>query len=514
MRRAFILLGLLLSVPAQASGLRVGLADATTSLDPLFTVAGANTEIALNLFDPLIRQDARQHLVPALATAWRRVDDTTWDFTLRPNVRFHDGSAFGAEDVIASVRHVAGIANSPSSFRHYIAGISAMEAISPTSLRIHTNGPRPLLPNDLSRIAIIPRALQDAPAAGFEHAVGTGPYRLVSWARGSSVAMARNTDDWRPPAAWDQVEMRTVSDPGARAAAMLAGDLDLIAAVPAEAQAVLARSGKVRIVDTAGNRLIYLHLDSNRAVSPFVRDAAGKPLEPNPLRDRRVRLALSLAIDRTALVERVMDGQSTPAGQLMPPGYVGYDPALAAPAQDLARARALLAEAGFPQGFSLTLHGPNDRYPNDARLVQAVAQGFTRAGVRTAVDVQPGASFFTRASALEFSMILGGAAIETGEPTGILNPLLATFDAPRGLGSGNRGRWSNARFDTLLAQAYATFDDAQREDLLKQATRIAVDDVGIIPVLFLQQSWALRNGLDMVPRSDGYTLAADIAVSQ
>jgi len=142
--------------------------------------------------------------------------------------------------------------------------------------------------------------------------------------------------------------------------------------------------------------------------------------------------------------------------------------------------------------------------------LQAIAQFFTRAGVRTAVDVQPGASFFTRASRLEYSMIMGGAAIETGELTGILNPLLATYDADKGLGTGNRGRWSNPRFDALLAEAYRTFDEPARTALLQQASRIAAEDTGVIPVLFLQNTWGLRRGLDYAGRGDGYTLADQV----
>ena len=244
--------------------------------------------------------------------------------------------------------------------------------------------------------------------------------------------------------------------------------------------------------------------------TPFARDATGKPLAGNPLKDPRVRRALSLAIDRKALVERVMDGQGTPAGQFVPPGFAGYDAALAAPTQDIAAARALLTEAGYSNGFNLTIHGPNDRYPNDAKLLQAIAQFFTRAGVRTAVDVQPGASFFTRASRLEYSVIMGGAAIETGELTGILNPLLATYDSAKGLGTGNRGRWSSPRFDALLAEAYRTFDEPARTALLQQASRIAVEDTGVIPVLFLQNTWGLRRGLDYAGRGDGYTLADQV----
>ncbi|MCW3477871.1 ABC transporter substrate-binding protein [Limobrevibacterium gyesilva] len=504
------------SCPARAAELRVGLPDATTSLDPLFYVAGSNTQIALNIYDSLMRQDARQKLVPALATAWVPLDDITWDVTLRADVTFQDGTKFGPEDVIASIRHAATVQGSASSFKPYTAGIADMQVAGPGHVRIRTKAPWPLLPNDLSRISIIPRAQQDAPQSDFDgdKVVGTGPFRLVSWQRGASVVVARNPAYWGGAPAWEKVTFRSIADPGARVAALLAGDVDVIAAVPSDAQATVAAGRQAQVVGTEGNRLIYLHLDSNREVTPFARDAAGQPLPHNPLKDARVRRALSLALNRTALVERVMSGQGSPAGQFMPAGYFGYDPTIPAPAYDVAQARKLLAEAGYPDGFFLTLHGPNDRYPNDAKLLQAIAQQFTRIGVKTAVDALPGASFFTRASKLEFSAIMGGAAIETGEPTGILNPLLATYDAAKGAGTGNRGRWSNAQFDALLAQAYRTFDNPAREALLQQASRVAVQDVGVIPVLFLEQSWGLRHGFTYAPRSDGYTLAIDVKAAK
>jgi peptide/nickel transport system substrate-binding protein len=230
----------------------------------------------------------------------------------------------------------------------------------------------------------------------------------------------------------------------------------------------------------------------------------------NPLRDVRVRRAMSEAIDRSALVARIMSGAGIPAGQYVPAGYPGYDPAINVPNYDPAGARRLLAAAGYPNGFALTVHGPNDRYPNGGALLQAIAQALSRAGIATQVDLQPGAMFFSRASHLEYSVIMGGAAIETGEATGILNPLLATYDSAAGAGTGNRGRWSNPRFDALIDSAFHTLDTDRRDALLRQAAFIASQDVAIIPVLWLAQIWGLRPGLSYAPRSDGYTLASEV----
>lgn len=206
-----------------------------------------------------------------------------------------------------------------------------------------------------------------------------------------------------------------------------------------------------------------------------------------------------------------MDGEGAPAGQFVPEGYFGHAPIIAEPRFDLASARGLLAEAGLPQGFASTLHATNDRYPNDDKVAQALGQMWTRAGIATQVVVQPGNVFFTRASAREYTLFMGGAAAETGKVSSVLRPLLATFNQDRGDGSGNRGRYSNAEFDRLLHQALTTVEDAPREALLRRASELAVQDLGIIPIFFLSNTWASRSGITYRPRSDGWTLAINAA---
>jgi peptide/nickel transport system substrate-binding protein len=313
------------------------------------------------------------------------------------------------------------------------------------------------------------------------------------------------TDPQNP---WQRVSFRFVTNDAARVAGLLAGDLDLIEQVPTADSARLRADARVAVASAASNRVMYLHPDQDRDRTPFATARDGSAIQ-NPFRDARVRQALSLAIDRAALVARIMDGEGTPAGQFVPDGYFGHVPALRAPAQDLSTARRLLAEAGLPNGFALTLHASNDRYPNDDKVAQALAQMWTRAGIQTQVVVQPGNIFFTRASARDYTLIMGGAAAETGEASSVMRPLLATFDTARGDGSGNRGRYSNPEFDRLLREALATVEDAAREALLRQATQVAIADMGVIPIFFLQNSWASRGGVTYRPRSDGWTLAAN-----
>ncbi|SER08551.1 peptide/nickel transport system substrate-binding protein [Faunimonas pinastri] len=491
-----------------AADLTIGLAASPTSMDPQFYVVGPNSAMARNIFDGLVNQDEAQRIQPALAISWKLVDDTTWEFKLRPGVKFHDGSDFTAADVVASIHRVPLAAkNSPSSFVPYVKGIASVEAVDPLTVRIKTKTPDALLLNNLSRIAILPAAEEKVPSGdlnGGKGVIGTGPFKFVSWSPQNNVVLQRNPDYWGEPAAWDKVTFRTYTDPSARVAAILAGDVDMIESVPTADVGTLKKKDWLQVVSAPSNRVMYLHPDQDRDVSPFAKGPDGS----NPLRKPEVRRAMSLALNRQALVDKIMDGEGAPAGQLVPEGYFGYAPALKPDPYDPGRAKQLLAEAGYPKGFQLTFHATNDRYPNDSLVAQAIGQLFTRVGIQTKIETLPGSVYFSRASKREFSLIMGGAAVETGEASGVLGPLLETYGP--GAGQGNRGRYSSPEFDAALREARATVDDARRSELLQKAATISMNDLGVIPLFFLSNVWSLKAGLHFGGRTDGYTLAYDV----
>lgn len=503
---AAALAGSVLIMPATglAKDLTVGLAASTTSMDPQFYVVGPNSAMARNIFDGLVNQDQKQQIEPALAVSWKTIDDTTWEFKLRENVKFHDGSDFDAQDVVASIKRIPlASTNSPSSFAAYVKAITDVTAVDPLTVRIKTDGPTPLLLNNLSRIAILPSEMEKATTEDMNKGkgvIGTGPFKFVSWSPDDNVVVARNDAYWGQKAAWDKVTFRVFKNSSARVAAMLAGDVDMIESIPTADTRRMEAADKLNVVNVAGNRIMYLHMDQARAESPFAKGPDGK----NPLLKPEVRRAMSLSINREAIVDRIMDGQGVPAGQVVPEGYFGYDPAIKVDAYDPKKAKQLLADAGYPEGFNLTFHASNDRYPNDSKVAQALGQFFSRIGIKTEVATLPGSVYFTRASNQEFSLIMGGAAVETGEASGVLGPILETYGEKAG--QGNRGRYSNAEFDTALNEARATLDDTKREELLKKATEIAMNDLGVIPLFYLANTWALKQDLNYAGRSDGYTL--------
>jgi peptide/nickel transport system substrate-binding protein len=510
-------LALTFAPAAGAADISIALGADVTSIDPHFHNLTPNNNVCGHIFETLVTKDPHGKLKPALAESWRAVDDLTWEFKLRRGVKFHDGSDFTAADVAFSLDRVPSVPNSPSPFTTYSKQITEKIIVDPYTIRLKTASPYPLMPNDMGTIMIV--SSKAAKGAGTEDfnsgkaAIGTGPLKFVRWRKGDRIELARHDAYWGPKSPWERVTFRIITSDPTRVAALLAGDVRAIENVPTADLVRISKHPDLSVFRIVSHRVMYLHLDSSRDKSPFVTDKAGKPLDRNPLKDVRVRKAISKAINRQALVERVMEGAAVATSQLMPEGMFGYSPALKPEAYDLQGAKKLLADAGYPDGFGLTLHAPNDRYVNDEQVAQAVAQMLTRAGIVTKVDAMPSAVYFTRANKLEFSFILVGWGSDTAEASSPLKALLATFSKEKGMGQANRGRYSSPRMDAALEQALATVDDAKREKLLQQATEIAMAEVGIIPLYHQENLWATRKGITYTPRADERTLAHEFRLA-
>ncbi|WP_426960023.1 ABC transporter substrate-binding protein [Muricoccus radiodurans] len=498
--------------PASAQSLRIGVASEATSLDPHFYDLTPNMEVAKHLFSSLTRMSPSGELLPDLAASWTNIDPTTWEVILRPGAAFHDGTAVTAEDVVFSFERARSVPGSPSSFRWYLQDLSAVEVMDPLRLRLRTAAPAPLLMHSLRAVAILSRAASaNATTADYDSGtavIGTGPYRLVSRSRGSAIVLERNEGYFGEKPEWRSVTIRPIVNNGARTAALLAGDVDVINFVSGGDIDTLRERDNVRLSSAPGVRLYYLGLDVGRTVSPHVTDARGQPLPANPLQDVRVRRAMSLAIDRAGLAERLLHGQAVPTV------YPALRPQPAVPPADLTAARRLLQEAGYAGGFELALAGPNNRYPFDAQVLQAVSQMWTRIGIRTRVDAMPSAVYFSRAARHEFSATFSGSLSSRGEVLTQLQRMLQTPDAQRGVGTGNWGRFSDPETDTLIETAAVTIDEVARNEWLHRlAERAITDRQAIIPLYFPVNTWGTRTGIAYRVRDDEYTLAAD-AVSQ
>ncbi|MCI0756788.1 ABC transporter substrate-binding protein [Teichococcus vastitatis] len=514
--------------PTTAQTLRIAMSGETTSADPHNYSLTPNTTLQQHVFEALTAVDADLKVQPGLATRWERLDDRTWVFHLRDGVRFHNGQSFGAPDVVFSYCRTL---NNPGevvqSFSRVTRRIAAMEAVDERTLRLVTKVPEPLLLNDLNRLAILPRALVGGAALDFgkggdcgfggpwpaaqqfndaSAAIGTGPFRLRSYTPGGAIELERNDDYWGDKPHWAQVRLTPVTAAGPRMAGLLAGDQDVIESPGTGDLAQLRQKPGFTLANKPTTRLIFIQLDTARSPSPFVQGGEGR----NPLQDVRVRQALSLAIDRQAVEQRVMDGVATPAAQYLPDGMTGTIPGLPVLPYDPARAKRLLAEAGHKDGFAMTFHATNNRYINDARLAQVLAQFWNRIGVKVELDAMPSSVFFGRRGKKEFSVAMGGWSADADETLMFFRSWLLTTDRAQGVGTSNYGGWSNARFDELTGRAMQTMDPAARDELLRQASQVAVEEMPVIPVQFENAVWAMRKGLAYGGRMDQTTDAAAI----
>ncbi len=513
MRVLRILAVCLMAWPVLAQDLRVGVEAGPTSNDPHYHSLITNIAFSRHVFEPLVVQDATQKLVPGLATSWKAIDETSWEIKLRGGVIWHDGAPFTAQDAKFTLERAGNVPNSPSSFSVYTRPIKEIEIVDALTLRLTTHAPTPLMPNYLSLVMIVSKQHgEGATTADYNSGkamIGTGPFRFVAWEPNQSLTVARNEAYWGVKPGFARVAYRAIPIAAARVAALRAGDVDMIEIVPPDEMVKLKQEGaRFTTAESISNRLIFLLVDADRAASPHVQSKSGGSMA-NPLRDARVRKALSKAINRDALVDRIMDKAALAAGDLGPPGYFGTSPDLAPEKFDLAGARGLLAEAGLADGFTLTLHGPSDRYVNDEKIIQAIAQMWSRAGLTARVEAVPRATYFSRASRQEFSAMLLGFS-PNPEVIGMLETLVHSFDARLGLGTNNRGRFSDSSIDALIREARTTVDDERRRALTQAATKAALAQTALIPLYFQYNTWAMRKGLSYEPRTDEMTLATSV----
>lgn len=514
--------------PAQAQEvLTIGVRSEASSLDPHWTQLSADLQVQEHIFEHLVDLDSASQPVPGLALSWAPIDDTTWEFKLREGVRWHDGEAFNADDVIFSFdRLKAGIEGAPASPAFQLAkGGKVWTKIDDFTVHITTEGPYPTMAEDLAMLPIVAEHVTRGVTASVDFnsgaaAIGTGPFLFEEYSPGNRITVVKNPDWWGGDPGWDQVIFRPVGEESSRLAALLNGDVDIIDYPPTVDLPQLEANPEFTISTVASDRLIYM-IPSYRHVEQYVTDNEGNVLMPNPLRDQRVRKALSLAIDREAIRDRIMGGAALPAKNIVPPGFFGHVDELTADPYDPDQARALLAQAGLPDGFRMTIQGPNDRYINDARVIEAVAQFWSRIGVTTEVDTMPRNIFFSELirggetsfpgfDQPKFSMALTGWGTVAGEATYTVSGILETYNAATGGGNGNFGRYSNTLIDAKSILAKQTIDRDARLALLQDATRMGMEDYALIPLHFQVNKWAMKSSLVHTPRTNERTLAVEI----
>ena len=499
---------------ASAQTLRIALGDPFQTIDPHFDASNANEGSMLHVYDALTKLDEGSRVTPGLAESWRLVDEQTWEFRLRHGVKFHNGEEFTAEDVAFTIDRVGKVPNSTAPYTTFTAFIKRVEIVDRYTVRFKTDGLYPLLHTDIAMVGMLNKKTHEGVAsADFNSgkaAIGTGPYKFVSYTPGDRLELVRNDNYWGPKSNWEKVTLRNIPNNATRLAALLSGDIDLISAVPTTDLDQIRKNTKLKLTEAVGLKLLIILLDQSRdGPPPFITGPNGEKLDKNPLMDVRVRKALSISVNRPGIVDNVMSGGAVASGQVMPKGAFGYVPGLEAE-YDPAKARQLLAEAGFPNGFRITVHGTNDRYVNDSAVLQAVGQMWERIGVRTTVQPLPYATMIGPASRQEYSAFMYAYGSPSGEASKPLRSLLATYDPKNGYGTTNRSRYSNPKMDALVVKGLETAGDAEREKLFQEATRVAMADYPMVQLHHQMDIWAMRGDLTYPVRLDGFTLAFNV----
>jgi peptide/nickel transport system substrate-binding protein len=503
------------ALPALAQDLTIGRSAEQSSIDPQFSRSGNNQMTSSMIFGRLVEFDQNLQISPGLAASWESVDPLTWDITLRDGVTFHDGSPLSVEDVIFSLERADEVPNSPAPYTDQVSAIAAMEKTGDLTLRITTKGPAPTLLEDIGRVFIIRKALAEGRASeDFSDpavAVGTGPYKLVSWVPGETLRVEAFDSYWGDKPEFGDVEIRFISNDAARVAALLSGAVDLIEAVPPADVPRLKETAGLTVTSAPSGRLIYLGLSMRDATAPGVTDLNGQPLAANPFADARVRKAISLMIDRDLIVDRILGGSGIPAAQLVPAGLGGHVADLVPDAANPARAKELLAEAGYPDGFGITVASSNDRFPGDADLAQALGQLLARGGLKVnGVEVFPYNVYSKAATGGEYGAFVFSLGSSTPTSAPNLQSLLHSYDKDAGLGAFNRVRFSDPTFDEMLTKAQQEFDEASRIAQLEEATRHVFAETPIVPLYWQEVHWASKDTLSIVGGLAEDTLPQDV----
>lgn len=509
LKLGFVAAALSIGISGTAIATTLRMADSTdiAAMDP-HSMTESNTIGFLNhIYEGLVRYNKDLKVEPALATSWDFVEPTRLRFTLREGVTFHNGNPFSADDVVASLLRAS---DDSSPVKSNIPGLKSVERVDDYTVDLVLNGPDPIVLNYLTNILILDRewmAEHDAlmPAdmrSGREnYAVansnGTGPFVLESRQPDSRTVLTVNEDWWdNPQHNLTRIEFSPIGSDATRIAALLSGELDFITPAPLQDIERIERAEGVDVIVAPALRTIMLGMNQRGKL------LESNLTETNPLQDQRVREALWRAIDMDLIGDKIMRKRSRNAGLLVAPPVPGYDEAQdTRPAVDLEKAKALLAEAGYADGFEVGLDCPNDRYVNDEEICQAITAMWSRMGVTARLNAQTKSKHFEKVLAGDSDIyMVGWATLPMLDTYSVLSALLHT-PGDR-MGAWNPGGYSNAEIDALTAKVATELDPAKRTAMMTRALVIARDDVAIIPLHQQPLAWAVRSGVSIPLTAD------------
>jgi len=495
--------GAVLSVGAQANTLRWGANRDMGSLDPYSYGDSFTINVLNHVYEGLVRYDQDLKIEPALATAWEILDDQiTWRFTLREGVKFHDGADFTAEDVVASLARVS---HETSPLKGNLPAYVSAEAVDDYTVDITLNGTYPLLLNDLTNIHIFDRdwlvannaELPTDVGTGVEgyathNANGTGPFIVESRQPDAKTVLVVNPGWWdEPQHNLTRIEFTPISSPATRVAALLSGEINFTNEAPVQDLPRLEAAPNVQVLERTDLRTIMLGFNRR----PELVNGG-----ENPLNDLRVRQALYQAINMEQIQQRVMRGKSRNAGALVAPEIPGYAPELDERLPfDLEAAQALLAEAGYPEGFSFVFNCMQDGYVNEEQICQAITSMWARLGLDAQLDLAPRAVQTPKRTGGQTDVYtLGWATLPMLDAYSPLLQILHTKEGNAGVF--NWGDWSYPELDALVQQAGQELDTETRLALETEALKIAKDEIILIPLHQQPMAWAVTDEVEEMPQ--------------
>ncbi|MDR1649184.1 MAG: ABC transporter substrate-binding protein [Synergistaceae bacterium] len=488
-------------------GIVIGLASDTLFLDPQQQNETITNAITRHIYEPLVSYSPNGgYLIPTLAESWEIApDQLTWTFYLREDVKFSDGTPFTAEDVKFTFERARN-----TIIKDRVAAIDSIEVVNDRTLRIVTKAPTAVLLDSIQLLKIMSKSYTER--VGNDEVnlkpMGTGPYVCVEWVKEDHITLEPNKNYWGAAPAISRVRFRPITNAATRTAALLTGEVDLIEDIPVRDVDRMKKADGIDVLDRPGMRLIYLHIDGNREPTPGVTGGV------NPMKDARVRRAMSLGIDRETIVRITMNGNGYATGQMLLEGKRGFLKELPVPEYNPEKARELLKEAGWDKGFKVKLDAPNGRYPNDAQIAQAIASQLAKIGIEVDLILHPKSTFFDYVRPGDkSSLVMTGWSeeIDVGE---MANTLFYTRGKHPAKGGSNRCHYSNAEFDSLIDEADRTAEIAKRAELLEQSARIILDDVGIIPLLFNQDIYGAKSKVKFTPRADKNILVYELDIAE
>ncbi len=489
----------LLGTMGFAKTLKIGLASGAYTMDPQAFNETATNSILSNIFDTLVRFDANIKVHPSLAVSWTNPEPTVWIMKLRHGVKFHNGNAFNADDVVFTFNRIKNW--NKSGFKGKVSMIDKVEKVDNYTIKFITKKAFPVFLRKLTYVDILDKETDSGKSDEWIglHPIGTGPYEFVFWRKGDQIKLKANPNYWAGKPTFDDVILRVLSNNATRTAAILSGEVDLINRVPVVDVNRIKNDPKLNTFIKPGLRLIYLQMDQFREKSPYIKSPNGK----NPFLDVRVRRALYYGINEDAIIKYIMKGFAAPADQFHPSVVVGYDPSIKRVKYNPVKAKKLLAEAGYPNGFSVVLDAPNNRYINDAQIAQAVASSLAKIGITVKVNATPKSSFFPKTAKQDTSFFLIGWASSDGDGSSMLDGVVHSKDNAKGYGRYNNDKYSNPKVDKLIEESDANMNPKARVKQMQEAQRIAiVQDQTIIPLHYQVDIYASSKKIKFTPRTD------------